>query len=300
MLERVLLPLDGSALADRITTHLGGLLARSGEVTLLGVVPARLLPAEYPVGENPLTLARKHLGDKRDELARAGIAARARLEVGDDAAAKILDFARAHATTLIAMSTHGRTGAQRLLRGSVAERVLRHSTVPVLLANPLALAANEEIRFRKILIPYDGSERAAEVIPRVLELAKVHGSEVILTYSIPLVVAMEPFTAPGPVMTTADADALLARAHERFYDVPVRRIVTEGDPATRILELVDREKVDLVAMTTHGRSGVGRWLFGSVAEQVTRHATCPLLVVRNVVPVSPSAAETAETSSTAR
>jgi nucleotide-binding universal stress UspA family protein len=292
MLERVLIPLDGSELADRIIGHLRGIFARC-DVTLLGVVPSWLLPLEHPAGKNPLTIARKHLGERRDAIIALGGCAHTRLAVGDDAAAKILDFAKEHGSTLIAMSTHGRTGASRLVRGSVAERVLRHSPVPVLLANPHALAKDEELRFKRILVPLDGSERSAEIIPRVVELAKLHGSEVILTYSVPIAVSMEPYIVTAPLMTQADGEAILAKAQAPFYDIPVRRIVTMGDPASNILDLIEREKVDLVAMTTHGRSGAGRWFFGSVAEQVTRHAKCPLLIVRNArtAPPTPAPAE---------
>lgn len=297
MLEKILIPLDGSPLADRIIAPLQPTLAQA-EVTLLGVVPSWILPLDHPPGQNPLTLTRKHLGERRDELLARGVTALERLAVGDDAAAKILDFAREHGSTLIAMSTHGRTGASRLVRGSVAERVLRHSPVPVLLANPFAFAKDGELRFRRILVPLDGSERSAEIIPRVKELAKLYGSEVILTYSVPIVVAMEPWMAAGPVMTEADGAALLERFHLPFYDIPVRRIVTLGDPATNILELIEREKIDLVAMSTHGRSGAARWFFGSVAEQVTRHAKCPLLVVRTGGP-APQPSKPAESTATA-
>jgi nucleotide-binding universal stress UspA family protein len=283
MLERILIPLDGSELADRILPQMRGILSKGAEVTLLGVVPSHVLPQDHPPGKNPLTLARAHLAARRDELVALGVVAKTALSVGD-AASKILDHARENGTTLIAMSTHGRTGAQRMIRGSIAERVLRHSPVPVLLANPLALAKETELRFERILVPLDGSERAAEIIPRVVELARVHGSEVLLTYSVPVDVAVEPFVAVGPVMTTQDGDKILQGYHARFYDVPVRRIVALGDPATNILDIVEREKVGLVAMTTHGRTGLARWFFGSVAEQVTRHAKCPLLVVRNAGP----------------
>jgi nucleotide-binding universal stress UspA family protein len=279
MAARILIPLDGSELADRII-RLGGLLTK-GEADLLGVVPSAVLPQDHPPGEDPLTVARKHLAAKRDEIVARGGRAEVHLSVGDDAAAKIIDFAREHGSTLIAMSTHGRTGAARLIRGSVAERVLRHSTVPVLLASPFALERGQgDAKFRKILVPLDGSERSAEIIPRVVDIAQLHGSEVILNYSVPIAVVMEPWVVAAPIVTEKEGEAILERFAAPFRGIPVKRIVTLGDPATNVLELIEREKVDLVAMTTHGRTGATRWFFGSVAEQVTRHARCPLLVVR--------------------
>ena len=293
MLEKILIPLDGSELADRIIGHLKSFIGK-GTVDLLGVVPSSVLPQDHPPGKNPLTLARKHLAVKRDEVVALGGRAEVRIAVGDDAAAKIIDFTREHGTTLIAMSTHGRTGASRLVRGSVAERVLRHSPVPVLLANPFALDKDSELRFRKILVPLDGSERSAEIIPRVVELAKLHGSEVILNYSVPIALVMEPWVAAAPIVSEKDGEAILERFTTPFYDIPLKRVVTLGDPATNVLELVEREKIDLVAMTTHGRTGASRWLFGSVAEQVTRHAKCPLLVARNAGKQGPAAKQPAD------
>jgi nucleotide-binding universal stress UspA family protein len=283
MLERILVPLDGSELADQILAPMRATLARSSDVSLLRVVPARELPKDHTPGQDPLTLARKHLAARRDQLTARGICAHARLAVGDPAS-KILDGAREHGSTLIVMSTHGRTGAARFLRGSVAERVLRHSPVPVLVANPRALGGREEPRFRKILVPLDGSERSAEILPLVVELAKLHGSEVVLFYSIPVITVPEPDFESGPVMSVAEGVELLEPFQRSFYDVPVKRLALTGDPASNILSLVESEKIDLIAMTTHGRSGPSRWFVGSVAEQVTRHATCPLLIKQTAGP----------------
>jgi nucleotide-binding universal stress UspA family protein len=283
MLERILVPLDGSELADRIVNPLTALLAKSSDVSLITVVPSAVLPQDHAPGHNPLTIARKHLGLRRDELTEKGVCAHTRLAIGDPAS-KVLEWAKEHGATLIVMATHGRTGADRLIRGSTAERVLRHSPVPVLVANPKALEASEELRFKKILVPLDGSERSAEIIPDVIELARVHGSEVVLFYGIPIDVQLEPWAAAGPIMTQADGEKLLEPFQARFHDVPVRRVVALGAPGISILSVAEDEKVDLIAMTTHGRTGASRWFFGSVAEQVTRHATCPLLVKRTAGP----------------
>jgi nucleotide-binding universal stress UspA family protein len=295
MLERILVPLDGSQLADQILVPMRATLSRSSDVSLLTVVPSHAIPKDHSPGQDPLTVARRHLAARRDDLIAHGVCAHARLTVGD-AASKILEAARGHGSTLIVMSTHGRSGAARFLRGSVAERVLRHSPIPVLVANPRALEGREEPRFRRILVPLDGSDRSAEILPLVAELAKLHGSEVILFFSIPMLVSPEPIFASGPVMSVAEGEQLLEPFQRGFYDVPVKRRAAIGDPASNILALIESEKIDLVAMTTHGRSGPSRWFLGSVAEQVTRHATCPLLIKRTGGPPlgAAAAAGTAE------
>ncbi len=283
MLERILVPLDGSELADKVLRPLGSTLSVASDIALLSVVPSNDLPRDHPPGRNPLTLARQHLAARRDELVARGACAHSRLSIGD-AAAKIVDFAREHSTTLIVMSTHGRSGASRIFRGSVAERVLRHSPIPVLLANPKALGDRDEFRFKKILVPLDGSELSAEVLPLVAELAKLHGSEVVLFYSVPIAVTTEPWVVTAPMMSLQDGEKVLEPFVSRLPGVTVKRLSEMGDPASNILELVEREKIDLVAMTTHGRSGASRWFFGSVAENVIRHAACPLLVKRTAGP----------------
>ena len=193
MLERILV-LNGSELADRILAPLTTVLAKSSDVSLLTVVPSHVLTRDHPPGQNPLTLARKHLAECRDTLIERGVCAHTRLAVGD-AASRILGCPGARHDSH-RLSTHGRTGAERLVRGSVAERVLRHSPVPVLTANPRALQAHEQLRFGKILVPLDGSERSAEVIPDVAELARIRGSEVILFYGIPITCSSNPGLRP--------------------------------------------------------------------------------------------------------
>src|SRR5580693_6529954 len=91
VLERILVPLDGSELADRILAPLSAVLAKSSDVSLISVVPSDALPKDHPPGKNPLTIARKHLGACRDELVQRGICAHTRLAIGE-AANKIIEW----------------------------------------------------------------------------------------------------------------------------------------------------------------------------------------------------------------
>src|SRR5438552_367624 len=173
MLEKILVPLDGSELADRVLIQVRRLLVgKDAEVVLLRVVPEETIGKVHAPGKNPLALARKHMDRIRDGLLEQGAQAKSRIVVGD-AAAKILDVALEIEPSLIAMSTHGRSGVASLLRGSVAERVLRRSPHPLLVANPHALAGGGEVRMRKILVPLDGSELSAEILPLAIEIGKL-------------------------------------------------------------------------------------------------------------------------------
>jgi nucleotide-binding universal stress UspA family protein len=185
------------------------------------------------------------------------------------------------------MSTHGRSGVERWVRGSVAERVLRRATVPLLLANPFSLATRlgeTAPPFQKILVPLDGSDGAMMVLPRVEAIARLFSAEVILLHVVPglpfdadLVGALEERELEGL--------GLLERATNALPRATIRVRLEHGIAADAILQTVVEEDVDLLAMTTHGRHGpLVRWTFGAVAEDVFRHARCPVLVERVAVP----------------
>lgn len=290
MLKRILVPLDGSPLADRILTQVRRLLLRKdAEVVLLGVVDPG---APDPILDLPerLRRARDHLEGVRDGLVDQGAVVTVEAVAGDPART-IVERARRMDAELVAMSTHGRSGLSRLLRGSVAEAVVRASASPVLLANPRALDAAAEPRLGRILVPLDGSEVSLGILPAVEALARLHEAEVLLLrveWQVPIdiypgTVALRP---PGEV-------AALLEPHRRRLEergLRARSLVTYGPEAAEILDAAERERVDLIAMSTHGRSGVSRWLLGSVAEAVLRHCARPLLLVRRVAPAPEPAA----------
>ncbi len=276
MLDKILVPLDGSPLSDRIVGLLRRILTRKdAEVSLVEVVSPR-----PPGGADPKALmeeSRRHLESVAAPLRAGG--ARVAIEVlAGDPADRLVGRALERPTSLIVMATHGRSGVQRFTRGSVAERVLRESPAPVLLANPFGLEDAKEMRFRMILVPLDGSQAAAAVLPLVREVARLYEAEVVLHHAIPITVIAE--GAPPVLMTDEEARGLLRPFVSQLEGVRVELSTSVGDAASGALEACERKGCDLIAMTTHGRSGLSRWLMGSVAENVVRHARCPLLVVR--------------------
>lgn len=283
MQKRILVPLDGSALADRIVTQVRRLLLGGDqEVVLLSVVAA---DPDRTVVDRRRQDARDHLAGLRDGLVDQGALASVEVLVGDPAE-QIVAYAQGIGAELIVMATHGRTGLSRFVRGSVAESVVRASTVPVLVANPRAVdtrGPEGELRLGKLLVPLDGSETAAQILPLVEAVARRYDSEVLLLR----VDWRPPVVSDAPYATTVlrSADEITAllepvRAGLAAQGVRARSLAGYGPEALAILDAADREQVDLVVMSTHGRRGPSRWLFGSVAEQVLRHCTRPLLVRR--------------------
>jgi nucleotide-binding universal stress UspA family protein len=283
MFHKILIPLDGSRLAARILHALERLLGGAAtEVTLLRVVDPHS-PAEHDRAPAAEVAIRAQLQQLQETL---GSQVRSRVQLArGDPAHEITTYARETGQDLVAMATHGRTGVQRWVRGSVAERVLRTCQVPLLLCNPTALEPKlvEHQPFTRLLVPLDGSERALQVLPVVERLARGRAPHVTLLRVEPLVLTEVPSPAvEGLVWDPGPLEQSLAAPRDRLAaagaTVDVR--VTYGVVAAEILQAA--RGADLLAMTTHGRTGLPRWWFGSVAEQVLRHAPCPVLVVRTV------------------
>ena len=141
--------------------------------------------------------------------------------------------------------------------------------------------------YKKILVPLDGSETSEAILPEIEKLASAFRANIALLYVVPIPIVpgvMEPVVTSQTITDTLikDAEAYLRKIEKRLKGkgFTVERHLQQGDEAQQILERCDREDIDLIAMSTHGRSGVSRWLLGSVAEKVIRHATKPMLLVR--------------------
>ena len=277
MARTILVPLDGSALAAGVLERAAPLWKDPAiELELLGVVPAGGAAAEVEDSADRLQAAL--------EKSAAGLGRPARVNViRGDAAEGILRRMGELNPELVVLGTHGRSGVERWVRGSVAERVLRHATAPLLLCNPRALAGGA-LGPKRILVPLDGSPLADEILPLVTSIARTFGAEVVLLRVEPL--TMGELETAVPVLRWDPALVLgsLLPQEERLRaaGLTVHRRASYGIEAAEILRAA--EDADLVAMSTHGRAGASRWLLGSVAEQVLRHCSRPLLVRRAVRP----------------
>jgi nucleotide-binding universal stress UspA family protein len=262
---KILIPLDGSRLSDAALSHVRRLLVgRPAEVRLLHVVPAGA-PLEARA------VARRHLAACVTLLESAGLRATTRTADGDPVN-EILDEAIDGQVDLVAMSTNGRTGLRRWARGSVAERVLRACPAPLLLVNPAGLRlADDEVRYRRILVPLDGTHEAGEALGPVGALAAACGAEVML-------------------LLVGDAGAARERARalagglkgilEARGVVRVGVADAFGETAGAILTAARDLAPDLLALATGPRSWRSPWPLGPVVERVTRRAPCPLLLLR--------------------
>jgi nucleotide-binding universal stress UspA family protein len=201
-----------------------------------------------------------------------------------DAAEEILRAAEDIGSDLVVLGTHGRTGLRRLVAGSIAEAVLRKARCPVLALRAQAVPRGEEPT-RVILHPTDFSNAAEASLKVARLLARDHGARLILLHVAPIPVVLEGgMVEVDPGVGLDSLDAIRARIDGPDLKQPVEVRVERGSAAFEILRVAEEVGAGLVVMGTHGRSGVGRLLMGSEAESVLRHARCPVLVVKGLVP----------------
>lgn len=298
MYTKILIPLDGSKTAERVLPYarsLAGALKIS--VELVGVIDVDLLPPTlYAEADEYLeTLVSDRMRTTMEYLrAIAGKFEGSTVQyfVGKGRPAEVI-IARAAANkrTLIAMATHGRSGIGRWLLGSVAEKVLRVTANPLLLIRAAEEGkTNGEVPLKSIVVPLDGSQLAETVLPGVIELAKTMNLDVILAraYTLPFAAYAGadnyiPNYKEIRAVVREEASTYLAGKVKELNEEGLKNvsyILLEGSVPEEIIGFARRTPDNLVAMCTHGRSGIQRWVLGSVTEKVVRHSGDPVLVVR--------------------
>jgi nucleotide-binding universal stress UspA family protein len=291
MYSKILIPLDGSRFSESVLPY-------ARELSSALKLPVDLLYAIDPdqtVSCAPF-MASQYL-QKTAESFASSVAVRSLIKAGN-AAATIVELAAAEPATLIAMATHGYAAAKLWLLGSVAEKVLRGAANHVLLVHPSDDTPPGDAKLTTMLVPLDGSKLAEAVLPTVSELALRMSLQVVLVrvtrriYSAPPEGFLPVFGASPPNLKKLWADAsaeareyLISKADELCGQglTHVTPLVLDGgadSAAAAIIELVKKTPDSFLAMCTHGESGIGSWLVGSVTERVVRHGTGPVLVIR--------------------
>jgi nucleotide-binding universal stress UspA family protein len=286
----ILVPLDGSDLSERALPYATAVAQAAGaRLVLLQVAIANLVTRNDPLTGQPETvdLAAAYLGDVRARIGE-GVTAET-IEFWGEPGPEIVRAARERGAGLIAMATHGRSGLGRWLYGSVADHVLRHAEVPVLLVSAVCPPAWPEGGPGTILVPLDGSALAEAALAPAAALAGPLRARLLLLR------AVEPPVVAGAAYATgyvyADYDPGPALEEARGYLEGVARglrergltadVAAEEGPAAAAIARAARERgAGLIAMATHGRSGIGRLVLGSVATGVLHQAAAPLLLLR--------------------
>ena len=289
MYERILVPLDGSELAEGALPYAEGVA--------IGLHREVILFTACAVGdclERPL---RAYLEKRAKELQSLGVKA-STLIVQGNVADEILDFAEKNDISLIIISTHGRTGISRWPLGSISNKVMQKSDIPVLLIRSRDLETVVlEKKLRKLLVLLDGSQFAESVIPYAVSLVEGIESEVILLR------VSEPVQLPAVTLYARGFDKekkekeLTARVEKearrylsekesalRDKGVKVSSTTLLGKPSETILRYAEDNSVSLIALATHGFSGMTKWAYGSVAYKIIEGSSKPVLLIRPLLP----------------
>jgi len=278
---RIFVPLDGSGLATKAVPYAQSLALALGIPVVLGraveldlTVPtvegAYLTQQVYEqILEGELGIAKDYLAPIASTLVRNGVETSVVVEQAH-AATFILEHGE-QPGTLVVMSTHGRSGIERFVFGSVTEQVIRAGGVTVLVIPALA---PERPALRSALVPLDGSRRSERVLPVLLPIARALELEVMLLHVLT--------DASPSTLGEAAADAYLTHVKERLQAsgvADVRWRIRTGLAGPAIREVTTDLDIDLVAMATHGRGTLARWWYGSVTDYVLHTTRVPMLVV---------------------
>ena len=286
-LKKILVPLDGSELAEQILPYARRFAgACTLSVELLQVNDPDSLAAYAP----PLR-SDDYLKQTAKKYCLPGAAITTKVELGQPAQL-ILECAKDDPSCLIAMATHGMSGIRRWVLGSVAGKVVQSAVNPLLIVRPLDGGdRSQPVEFKTVFVPLDGSGLAEKVLPYVVMLAK------LLKLEVQLVRVFEPppnayVLGDGVIPQGSELyREKLKREAQDYLDGKVQELCAEGwenvmataiagDAANEIIDLACRTENTLIAMTSHGRSGVGSWMLGSVAEKVIHHSRDPVLLIR--------------------
>ncbi len=201
---------------------------------------------------------------------------------------EILRIAEQTDSTLIVMATHGRSGVEHLVFGSVAEKIVRQSPVPVLsVKHPEHEFVKEydlTLEIKRVLFPTDFSPFSDKALPFAISFAKEFDATLVIFHAteVPIVlpeVVPDSAIQLGPQMED-ESRQLVQKMCDNITDVKVEGEVRIGTPFREIASYAEKIGADLIVVPTHGRSGLSHVLFGSVAEKVVRVAKCPVLTIR--------------------
>jgi len=291
----ILVARDFSSVSDRALRHALDLAARTGatlhllHAEVLHEVENRTSDRPSPADDVDAFRDRlKEVGDAApDALDAVSVVAVSRRDVSPGPA--LLNYANDEDVDLIAMGTHGRRGASRILLGSVAEEVVRRARQPVLTVRGEKKAPTPTPgSMNRILVPVDFSDYSREALRYAHEWAQLYGAQIDVLHVV--VEDLHPAFYVGGVKSIYDVapdldDRVKTKLGEFVEGVlgsagDVEAHVRTGSAPSAITEFVEDNEVDLVSLSTHGRTGMERFFLGSVAEKVVRHVTCPVLTVK--------------------
>lgn len=268
----VLVALDGSKNAEKVLPYVEPLLKKSKRRALL----IHVLP---PGDDSPEAAGQAYLKEVASRLAKQKIKAEGELIHGDPAVA-IVRVAEKLKADLVAFTSHGQGGLAQWVFGSVAQKILRGCSRPLLVVRALETPG---VPVKRILVPLDGALGSESIVPHAVALARAYGAPLELLH-VAAETGVEADDSKLRSWIGREKKRMDARFDEIEQSAPglaFARVSVEGDAAERILERAETEPSSVIAMANHGRTGISRWIFGSVCEKILQAARCPVLIARH-------------------
>jgi len=298
MFDKILVPLDRSALAECVLPHAIALArALDSQLILLHVLSV----PDKPDGLRAVDPLNWHLRRAEAEsylqavcarLQEAGIASEAQVSDGD-AAEMIVDFAHDHDIGLVLMASHGQSGLSGWNVSSVVQKVIMRTRASLMIVRAYETAQTDifNLQYQRILAPLDNSTRAECVLPLAVVLARIPETQILLTHVVQRP-EMPRRTPPGQEdLELADRIVERNRIEAENYLEVVRlqlppaavetRLIVANQVASALHELVDQERIDLVLLSAHGYSGETRWPHGGLVASFVAYGSCPLVIFQD-------------------
>ncbi len=297
MIHQILVPLDGSALAESVLPAAAALAGAFGaRVKLLHIVEQR---APGTIHGQPHLTDADQAQAYLEQVARRQIFQGRAVDVhvhprqAEDVAESVVDHAREFGADLVVLSTHGRSGLRGFLFGTIAQRALQRGTTPILLVNPTATGEAPPFVCRKILVPLDGTAAHEPAVPIASTLARAWQATLHLENVVPTVGTLSGHEAATGVLLPTAKRALLDLAEREAEEyvqglaqtltaegLPTMSHVSRGEPATSLIEAASRVEADLVVMASHAKGALEAFWSGSLTPKVIEKLARPLLLVR--------------------
>ncbi|MBN1304179.1 MAG: universal stress protein [Anaerolineales bacterium] len=301
MIKHILVPLDGSSLAECVLPHMLAVAGSMGsKVTLLQVLEQNSIPDQTPVVD-PLewhihkTKSNTYLTSVAERLQGFGLSVDCALVEGQ-AADQIIAYANIHDIDLIALSSHGLSGLSKWNVSSVVQKIILRSYKSILLVRAYQPVSDElgKLQYHRLLVPLDCSQRAECILPITTNLARQFQSQVLLTHvvSIPEMSQRGPLTQEDHALITKVVDRNKKEASRYFdhlqsklmsgsYEIQQRLIVGEHT-ATILHDMISKEMIDLVLLTAHGFSRGKKWPHGGVTTSFIIYGSTPLIIMQDL------------------
>lgn len=299
MINHILVPLDGSELAECVLPHVMALAPVTGaRVTLVHVLErphfrnGNATPID-PLGWHMLKQeSQAYLDRIAGRLQQKDLLSEQALLEGNPAEA-LIEFARNNAVDLIVLSTHGRTGLSEWNVSSVVQKILLRSYRSILLVRAYA-SPSVEVRYNQLLLAIDGSTRAEFILPFAISLAQAHRSNVTLGTVIqkpqtmqrfPLseedVAWINGFTEKNQNEASRYLEQLVTQLSLKGLSA-VANIVVSENALGAVYDMVEESNADLVMIAAHGYSGDRRWPYGSIAASLISYGRTPLMIMQDL------------------